>query len=67
MAYKLPLTQLFPNYKSGDLIRLGVATWDSKNGGSTFTNVNFMAGAAVTVNTSINYKQVAEKDWKAQD
>ena len=64
VAYKIALTKLFPSYKSGDLIRLGTATWDSKNGASKFTDVNFKAGAAVTIDNT-NYKEIA--GFQAQD
>lgn len=64
VAYKIALTKLFPSYKSGDLIRLGTATWDSKNGVSKFTDVNFKAGAAVTIDNT-NYKEIS--GFQAQD
>lgn len=64
VAYRIALTKLFPGYKSGDLIRLGTATWDSKNGVSKFTDVNFKAGATVTIDNT-NYKEIA--GFQAQD
>ena len=64
VTYKIALTKLFPGYKSGDPIRLGIATWDSKNGVSKFTDVDFKAGTAITTG-STNYEEIT--GFQAQD
>lgn len=58
VAYKVALEKLFPEYQSGDSVRLGLFSWDQKTNASTFSDVSFNAGSEVNVDTNIEYATI---------
>lgn len=46
-VYSIALNEMFDDYSSSDEIRLGMCTYDAKNGTASFSNISYEAGSVV--------------------